>query len=250
MQLSTLSKNLNVIEFLENFKDDVFLNQIYKIEHSAKITKDTISSDRVSLQFNKNQELKIRKILEILRKYNFPTDKYDDVKNTYSVCSAVGFGIDISNVGFGIDISNSNPTYKIYFEYADYHKILGIKWDALKYDVTHYLQKDKKNFIEVIKETNFDIIPKFNSDIIGIYYIHDENSNRNGFDLTFETGDVFLKDIPKNILDITTKNIDKELSHLKEYPIRHFSGGVDKNNAKYFNLYFVTNEYTYELGHG
>lgn len=241
MQLSTLSKNLNVIEFLENFKDDVFLNQIYKIEHSAKITKDTISSDRVSLQFNKNQELKIRKILEILRKYNFPTDKYDDVKNTYSVCSAVGFGIDISN---------SNPTYKIYFEYADYHKILGIKWDALKYDVTHYLQKDKKNFIEVIKETNFDIIPKFNSDIIGIYYIHDENSNRNGFDLTFETGDVFLKDIPKNILDITTKNIDKELSHLKEYPIRHFSGGVDKNNAKYFNLYFVTNEYTYELGHG
>lgn len=241
MQLSTVSKNFDVIEFLENFKDDVFLNQIYKIEHSAKITKDTISSDRVSLQFNKNQELKIRKILEVLRKYNFPSDKYEDVKNTYSICSAVGFGIDISN---------SNPTYKIYFEYEDYHKILGIKWDALKYDVTHYLQKDKKKFIEIIKETNFDIIPKFNSDIIGLYYIHDEKSSRNGFDLTFETGDVFLKDIPKNILDITTKNIDKELSHLKEYPIRHFSGGVDNNKEKYFNLYFVTNEYTYDLGHG
>ena len=241
MQLSIISKNFDVIEFFENFKDDVFLKQIYKIEHSAKITKDSISSDRVSFQFNKNQELNIRKILKVLRKYNFPKDKYDDIGNMYSVCSAIGFGIDISNL---------NPTYKIYFEYDGYHKILGIKWDSLKYDFTHYLQVNTKYFMEIIKKTNFDIIPKFNSDIIGLYYIYDEKSNKNGFDLAFETGHVFLKDLPKNVLDITTKDINKELDHLKEYPIRHFSGGVDKNGEQYFNLYFVTNEYTYDLGHG
>jgi hypothetical protein len=241
MKLEILSKNKSVVDFVDNFKDSVFLKHIYKIEHSAKVKKNAISSDRIILQFFKNKEISIRKILDILRKYNFPTEQYENIKEKYTICDSIIFSIDASI---------SNNIYKIYFEYESFQKIFGIKWNNEKYDITHYLQRDKKDFIDIVKDTGFNFIPKFNANMIGIYYIYDEKSGRKGFNFIFNNGDVYLKDLPKNVLDITTKDINKELDHLKEYPIRHFSGGVDKNGEQYFNLYFVTNEYTYDLGHG
>jgi hypothetical protein len=233
--VKTLSSNSYIIEFFDKVvSDSVLLENLFKIEQSAKVTENKILSDRFVLQFKKSKNFTLIKILNFFNYYNFPTDKISIAKEYFN-------RIDCDVVLFGIETDNEKIRCKLYFEYFDKQKILGIKWNNSKSSITYYDQTLKISYTEIIKKSNFNILPKFildkSSHIIGIYNIVDEHTGKNAFSIIFEPGSMYLKDLSNDVLSITKEDINC-ISHLKWFDMRHFTGGIEKNN-KYFNIYFV-----------
>ena len=57
--IKTLSSNPYIIEFFDNvLSNSILLENLFKIEQSAKITKDKILSDRFVLQFTKTSDIR------------------------------------------------------------------------------------------------------------------------------------------------------------------------------------------------
>ena len=55
----------------------------------------------------------------------------------------------------------------------------------------------------------------------------------------FELEDAYLKDVSDDVLLLTDVDIYDKLRDLAILPLIHFSGGVESNGDKYFNLYFM-----------
>jgi len=221
--IKTLSSNPYIIEFFDNvLSNSTLLENLFKIEQSAKITKDKILSDRFVLQFTKTSDIKLDTILNFYERYKFPLDRIPIAKEYFN-------RIDCNTIILGIEADNNKIRYKLYFEYSNYNKILGIKWGDNKSELTYY------NKIFKIPENTPKFILDRNHNIIGIYDITNENNKRNAFDFMFDSKTTYLKDISKDILSITNQNINC-LTHLKWFDLRHFTEGIDN---KYFNIYFV-----------
>ena len=184
--IDNLTKNTKVLEFFDNFfNDNILLENIFKIEQSSKITKNKILSDRFLIQLYKTKDVTLSKIISIVKKYNFPKDKIDLATEYYK-------RKDCNVVIFGIEADNNNIRYKLYFEYENGIKVLGIKWNELKSSITTYTQTFSVNFKDLVSKSNFNIVPKFivenKFNISGIYVIEDAQTNKNGFNITFNTG--------------------------------------------------------------
>ena len=67
--------------------------------------------------------------------------------------------------------------------------------------------------------------------------VKDENTSKRGFELEFDS--LYLKDISRDVSNLTHINMYDTLKDLANLPIIHFSGGLESNGDKYFNLYFV-----------
>ena len=240
--IDNLTKNTKVLEFFDNFfNDTILLENVFEIEQSAKVTKNKILPDRFLIQLNKTKDVTFDKIFNIVTKYNFPKDKIDLAIEYYN-------REDCDVVIFGIEADNNVIRYKLYFEYENGIKVFGIKWNELKSSITTYTQTFSVNFKDLVSKSNFNIVPKFvvenKFNISGIYVIEDVQTNKNGFNITFNTGTLYLKDLTEDVLSLTNQDINI-LYNLKEYPLRHFTGGVENNLDKYFNLYFVVYDKNY-----
>ena len=233
--IKTLSSNSHIIDFFDRvITEDVLLKNLFKIEQSAKITENKILSDRFLLQFNKTNGITLKGILDFFEYYNFPVDRI-------SVANEYFNRIDCDVIIFGIEADNEKIRFKLYFEYFNKRKILGIKWINSKSTITHYNQLSEISYSDLVKKSNFNIVPKFildkSSDIIGVYDITEEHNEKNAFNIMFDNGSMYLKDLSNDVLSITKIDINC-LSHLKWFNLRHFTGGTENNN-KYFNIYFV-----------
>jgi hypothetical protein len=198
------SKNIKVLEFFDNFfNDTILLENVFEIEQSAKVTKNKILPDRFLIQLYKTKDVTLDKILNIVTKYNFPKDKIDLATEYYN-------REDCDVVIFGIEADDNTIRYKLYFEYENNVKILGIKWNELKSSITTYTQTFSVNFKDLVSKSNFNIVPKFvldnKSNIAGIYIVEDTQTNKNGFDITFNTGTLYLKDLSEDVLSFTNQD--------------------------------------------
>ena len=240
--IDNLTKNIKVLEFFDNFfNDTILLQNVFKVEQSAKVTKNKILPDRFVIQLYKTKDVSLNKILDIVKKYNFPEDQIDIATEYYN-------REDCDVVLFGIEADDNTIRYKLYFEYENNAKILGIKWNNLKSTITNYIQIFSVNFKNLVSKSNFNIVPKFvmdnKSNIAGIYIVEDTQTNKNGFNIVFNNGTLYLKDLTEDVLSLTNQDISI-LYNLKDYPLRHFTGGVENNLDKYFNLYFVIYDKNY-----
>jgi hypothetical protein len=91
----------------------------------------------------------------------------------------------------------------------------------------------------LIDASGFDLYPKFleTKKITQAYSVKDENTDKRGFE--FELEDAYLKDVSDDVLLLTDVDIYDKLRDLAILPLIHFSGGVESNGDKYFNLYFM-----------
>jgi hypothetical protein len=105
--------------------------------------------------------------------------------------------------------------------------------------VTRYELRKVSEYKTLIDDSGFGLYPEFleKTKIIRAMSVKDENSNKRGFELEFDT--LYLKDISRDVSNLTHMKIYDTLKDLNNLPIIHFSGGLESNGDKYFNLYFV-----------
>ena len=105
--------------------------------------------------------------------------------------------------------------------------------------MTRYDLKLLSEYKTLIDASGFNLHPEFldKVKITRAMSVKDENTSKRGFELEFES--LYLKDISRDVSNLTFVNIYDKLKDLANLPIIHFSGGLESNGDKYFNLYFV-----------
>ena len=228
---SVRTDNAHVKEFLRNFQSEFWLTHGMKIHHSAKVTKDRLVRDRVIVFIFKKQNFTyVNDVLKLVRKYGFPEKYVSRLTAEYKTCNCIMFAIEADG-----DIVK----YKVYCETPFKPIIFGFKWIESKSVVTRYDFKPASEARALVDASGFNLYPEFfeKNKIIRSISIKDENTSKRGFELEFDS--LYLKDISRDVSNLTFVNIYDKLKDLANLPIIHFSGGLESNGDKYFNLYFV-----------
>lgn len=220
-----------VKEFLENFQSEYWLEHKIKIHHSVKVTKSKFNRNRIIVICKKDKFTNFNSVLKIVKKYNFPEKYIDKLSSEFSTCNFVIFAIEADT-----DVAK----YKIYCETYFKGFGFGFKWTESKYAITRYEWfKSVDNYKALIDASGFNLYPKFleTKKITQAYSVKDQNTDKRGFE--FELKDTYLKDVSDDVLLLTDVDICDKLKDLAKFPLIHFSGGVESNGDKYFNLYFM-----------
>jgi hypothetical protein len=228
---SIRTDNTHVKEFLSNFQSEFWQPHKIKLHHSAKVTKERLVRDRVIVFIYKKQSYtSINDVLKIVRKYNFPEKYIPRLISEYETCYCIMFAIEADG-----DIAK----YKVYCETLAKPFGFGFKWVSDKCVVTRYDLKPASEYKTLIDASGFNLYPEFlqKTKISRAMSVKDENTNKRGFELEFKS--LYLKDISRDVSNLTYVNIYDKLKDLANLPIIHFSGGLESNGDKYFNLYFV-----------
>ena len=228
---SIRTDNAHVKEFLHNFQSEFWQAHKIKIHHSVKVTKEHLVRDRVLIFIYKKQNFtSINDVLKLVRKYNFPEKYILRLTSEYNTSNYIMFAIEADG-----DVAK----YKIYFETPFRPFGFGFKWVESKSVVTRYDLKPTSEYKSAIDASGFNLYPEFldKVKITRAMSVKDENTSKRGFELEFES--LYLKDISRDVSNLTYINIYDTLKDLANLPIIHFSGGVESNGDKYFNLYFV-----------
>ena len=228
---SIRTDNAHVKEFLHNFQSEFWISHKMRIHHSVKVTKEHLIRDRVLIFIYKKQNFTaINDILKLVRKYNFPEKYISRLTSEYNTCNFIMFAIEADG-----DVAK----YKIYFETSLRPFGFGFKWVESKSVVTRYDLKPTSEYKAAIDASGFNLHPEFldKVKINRVISVKDENTSKRGFELEFES--LYLKDISRDVSNLTYMNIYDTLKDLANLPIVHFSGGLESNGDKYFNLYFV-----------
>jgi hypothetical protein len=228
---SIRTDNAHVKEFLDNFKSEFWLEHKIKIHHSVKVTKERLVRDRVIVFIYKKQNFtSINDVLKLVRKYDFPEKYVLRLMSEYKNCSCIMFAIEADG-----DVAK----YKVYCEIPLQNFGFGFKWVKSKSVVTRYDLKSASEYKALIDASGFNLYPEFleKTEITRAASVRDENTSKRGFELEFES--LYLKDISKDVSNLTFVNIYDKLKDLSNLPIIHFSGGLESNGDKYFNLYFM-----------
>ena len=228
---SVRSDNTHVKEFLSNFQSEFWLAHRMKIHHSVKVTKEHIVRDRVIVFIYKKQSFtSVNDVLKLVRKYDFPEKYVLRLMSEYKNCSCIMFAIEADG-----DVAK----YKVYCEIPLQSFGFGFKWVKSKSVVTRYDLKPASEYKALIDASGFNLYPQFleKTKITRAASVKDENTSKRGFELEFNS--LYLKDISRDVSNLTFVNIYDKLKDLANLPIIHFSGGLESNGDKYFNLYFV-----------
>jgi len=228
---SIRTDNTHVKEFLQNFQSEFWQAHKIKIHHSVKVTKERLVRDRVLVFIYKKQNFTyVNDVLKLVRKYNFPEKYLLRLMSEYQTCNCIMFAIEADG-----DIVK----YKVYFETPLKNFGFGFKWTKSKSVVTRYDLKLTSEYKAAIDASGFNLYPEFleKTKINRVISVKDENTSKRGFELEFDS--LYLKDISRDVSNLTFVNIYDTLKNLANLPIIHFSGGVESNGDKYFNLYFV-----------
>jgi len=228
---SIRTDNAHVKEFLHNFQSDFWLTHKIKLHHSVKVTKEHLVRDRVIVFIYKKQNFtSINDVLKLVRKYNFPEKYILRLTSEYNTCNCIMFAIEADG-----DIVK----YKVYCETPFKNFGFGFKWVESKSVVTRYDLKPTSEYKAIIDASGFNLYPEFieKAKINRVMSVKDENTSKRGFELEFNS--LYLKDISRDVSNLTFVNIYDKLKDLANLPIIHFSGGLESNGDKYFNLYFV-----------
>jgi hypothetical protein len=223
--------NAHVKEFLSNFQSEFWLAHRIKIHHSVKVTKEHLVRDRVIVFIYKKQSFtSVNDILKLVRKYDFPEKYVLRLMAEYKNCSCIMFAIEADG-----DVAK----YKVYCEIPLQSFGFGFKWVKSKSVVTRYDLKPASEYKALIDASGFNLYPEFleKTKITRAASVKDENTSKRGFELEFNS--LYLKDISRDVSNLTFVNIYDKLKDLANLPIIHFSGGLESNGDKYFNLYFV-----------
>lgn len=228
---SISTDNTHVKEFLQNFQSEFWQAHKIKIHHSVKVTKERLVRDRVIVFIYKKQNFTyINDVLKLVRKYDFPEKYVLRLMSEYQTCNCIMFAIEADG-----DIVK----YKVYCETPFKNFGFGFKWVKSKSVVTKYELKLTSEYKAAIDASGFNLYPEFieKTKINRVISVKDENTSKRGFELEFAS--LYLKDISRDVSNLTFVNIYDTLKDLANLPIIHFSGGVESNGDKYFNLYFV-----------
>ena len=228
---SIRTDNAHVKEFLHNFQSDFWLTHKIKLHHSVKVTKEHLVRDRVIVFIYKKQNFtSINDVLKLVRKYDFPEKYVLRLTSEYNTCNCIMFAIEADG-----DIVK----YKVYCETPFKNFGFGFKWVESKSVVTRYDLKPTSEYKAMIDASGFNLYPEFieKTKINRVMSVKDENTSKRGFELEFDT--LYLKDISRDVSNLTHMKIYDTLKDLANLPIIHFSGGLESNGDKYFNLYFV-----------
>jgi len=228
---SVRTDNAHVKEFVHQFQNEFWQAHKIKIHHSVKVTKDRLIRDRVIVFIYKKQNFtSINDVLKLVRKYNFPEKYVLRLMSEYKNCSCIMFAIEADG-----DIAK----YKVYCELPTQNFGFGFKWVGPKSVVTRYDLKPASEYKALIDASGFNLYPEFleKTKITRAASVKDENTSKRGFELEFNS--LYLKDISRDVSNLTFVNIYDKLKDLANLPIIHFSGGLESNGDKYFNLYFV-----------
>jgi hypothetical protein len=228
---SVRTDNAHVKEFLSNFQSEFWQSHKMKIHHSVKITKEHLIRDRVIVFIYKKQNFtSVNDVLKLVRKYEFPEKYVLRLTSEYNTCNCIMFAIEADG-----DIAK----YKVYCETSFKNFGFGFKWIKSKSVVTRYDLGSVSKYKELIDASGFGLYPQFlqKTEIARVMTVKDENTNKRGFELEFNS--LYLKDISRDVSNLTFINIHDKLKDLANLPIIHFSGGLESNGDKYFNLYFV-----------
>ena len=144
-----------------------------------------------------------------------------------------------SCIMFAIEADGDTAKYKVYCETPLQNFGFGFKWVGSKSVVTRYDLKPASEYKALIDASGFSLYPEFleKTKITRAASVKDENTSKRGFELEFNS--LHLKDISRDVSNLTFVNIYDKLKDLANLPIIHFSGGLESNGDKYFNLYFV-----------
>lgn len=228
---SVRTDNAHVKEFLRNFQSEFWIIHRMKIHHSVKVTKEHLVRDRVIVSIHKKQSYtSINDVLKLVRKYGFPEKYIPRLMSEYQTCNCIMFAIEADG-----DIVK----YKVYCETPFKNFGFGFKWVESKSVVTRYDLKPTSEYKAIIDASGFNLHPVFieKTKINRLMSVKDENTSKRGFELEFNS--LYLKDISRDVSNLTFVNIYDKLKDLANLPIIHFSGGLESNGDKYFNLYFV-----------
>jgi hypothetical protein len=228
---SVRTGNAHVKEFLRNFQSEFWQAHKIKIHHSVKVTKEHLVRDRVIVFIYKKQSFtSVNDVLKLVRKYNFPEKYVLRLMSEYKNCSCIMFAIEADG-----DVAK----YKVYCEIPLQNFGFGFKWVESKSVVTRYDLKPASEYKALIDASGFNLYPEFleKTKITRAASVKDENTSKRGFELEFNS--LHLKDISRDVSNLTFVNIYDKLKDLANLPIIHFSGGLESNGDKYFNLYFV-----------
>jgi hypothetical protein len=228
---SVRSDNTHVKEFLSNFQSEFWLAHRMKIHHSVKVTKEHLVRDRVIVFIYKKQSFtSVNDVLKLVRKYDFPEKYVLRLMSEYKNCSCIMFAIEADG-----DIAK----YKVYCEIPLQSFGFGFKWVKSKSVVTRYDLKPASEYKALIDASGFNLYPQFleKTKITRAASVRDENTSKRGFELEFDS--LHLRDISRDVSNLTFISIHDKLKDLSNLPIIHFSGGLESNGDKYFNLYFV-----------
>jgi hypothetical protein len=221
-----------VKEFMREFQSEFWLTHKIKIHHSAKITKERLVRDRVIVCiYKKDNFTSVNDVIKLVHKYHFPEKHIRRLTSEYATCKCIIFAIEADG---------DAVKYKVYCETPLKYFLFGFKWTKSNCVITRYdWSKKVDNYKSLIDASGFNLYPKFleTKKIIHVYSVKDENTSKRGFE--FELEDTYLKDISRDVSNLTHVNIYDTLKDLANLPIIHFSGGVESNGDKYFNLYFV-----------
>jgi hypothetical protein len=164
-------------------------------------------------------------------------------------------------VGLSLEVDDDKLRYKVYVDKGSKNAsksayksdaLFAVKWNpksSSEYVIAKYslIKKVTEESIKSeVKKSGFDLYPDFipksieRKKLTFIYTAEDEKSKRRSFDIRFN--DIYLDDLTKDVLNLTTVNLYDTLSHLRLFPIRNFSGGVSDSGEKFFNLYFMVYE--------
>ena len=228
---SIRTDNTHVKEFLHNFQSEFWQAHSMKIHHSVKVTKERLVRDRVIVFIFKKQNFTyVNDVLKLVRKYGFPEKYVLRLTSEYDTCNCIMFAIEADG-----DIVK----YKVYCETPFKNFGFGFKWIESKSVVTRYDLKPASEYKAVIDASGFNLYPEFfeKTKIVRVLSVKDENTSKRGFELEFDS--LYLKDISRDVSNLTHMKIYDKLKDLANLPIIHFSGGLESNGDKYFNLYFV-----------
>jgi hypothetical protein len=228
---SVRTNNAHAKEFLCNFQSEFWLAHKIKLHHSAKITKERLLRDRFIVFIYKKQNFtSINDVLKLVLKYDFPEKYIPRLISEYETCNCIMFAIEADG-----DVAK----YKVYFETPLRHFGFGFKWIKSNSVVTRYDLKPVSEYKTLIDDTGFSLYPEFldKTKITRVMSVKDENTSKRGFELEFDS--LYLKDISRDVSNLTYIKMYDTLKDLANLPIIHFSGGLESNGDKYFNLYFV-----------
>ena len=228
---SIQTENAHLKEFLENFKSEFFSSHIIRIQHSVKVTRDTLIRDRVVvLVYKKRNFTQLNDILKIARKYKFPERHVARLSSEFDLCTCVMFAIEADG---------DKVKYKIYCEPPMRKFGFGFKWTPSSCVVSRYELYPVDDYKTLIDSSGFGLHPEFLSkcEITKAMILRDENTTKRGFELEFKN--LFFKDISRDVFNLTAVDLRDKLKDLAYYPVVHFSGGIDSTGDKYFNLYFM-----------
>ena len=228
---SVRTDNAHVKEFVNQFQSEFWQAHKIKIHQSVKVTKERLVRDRVIVFIYKKQNFtSINDVLKLVRKYNFPEKYVLRLMAEYKNCSCIMFAIEADG-----DVAK----YKVYCEIPLQNFGFGFKWVKSNSVVTRYDLKPASEYKALIDASGFNLYPQFleKTKITRAASVKDENTSKRGFELEFNS--LYLKDISRDVSNLTFVNIYDKLKDLANLPIIHFSGGLESNGDKYFNLYFV-----------